>query len=129
VRSFFLNLTLGAVVAGLVLIGDLIAHRPHPWSLVWIYALPFALVSPLYHAACSAAYDLGRLIRSSVDLHRLELYEKLGFRAPETFSLERGETGPALSSWLLVGERRAVVDDALARRPPDDRPPQQGEAA
>jgi hypothetical protein len=43
------------------------------------------------------------VVRASIDLHRLEVYEKLGIRKPSSFSDER-ELGKAVGQLLLYGE-------------------------
>jgi hypothetical protein len=43
----------------------------------------------LYRAAVIAAVSWGTEVRASLDLHRLELYQRLGVRSPASFSDER----------------------------------------
>jgi hypothetical protein len=85
----FTNASVGSILVGLCLIVDAGANHAHrPW-LWWIYTLPFLVAYVLYRAAIGPAVDWGDVVRSSIDLHRLDLYEKLGVRRPVSFSDER----------------------------------------
>jgi hypothetical protein len=109
----FINGALGAFVVGICLIVDKAVFVPQPtweWSL---YVIPFVVGYLIYRAAVSSAALWGDTVRASIDLHRLELYEKLGVRAPTSFSDERSlalEINPA----LLYGE--PLPADELWRR-------------
>jgi len=85
----FINASLGAYVVGVSLIVDAAIHKsPTAWH--WsLYAIPFLVGYLSYRAAIGPAVDWGDSVRASVDLHRLDLYEKLGVRAPTSFSDER----------------------------------------
>ena len=73
----FLNASLGAFVVGLCLVIDKAVNVPQPaWEWV-LYVIPFLLSYVLYRGAISGATEWGDAVRSSIDLHRLELYEKL----------------------------------------------------
>ena len=88
------------------------ASRPAShWPL---YTIPFVLGYILYRAAIGPAIDWGNSVRSSIDLHRLEIYEKLGVRAPISFSDERqlaDTPTPEADSYSL-----GVPERSLARR-------------
>jgi hypothetical protein len=78
VRAFFINGSLGALLAGLVLVVDAVLEHPHSPFLAWIYGVPFLLTYLLYRGAVDAAVQLGLTERAALDLHRLDLYERLG---------------------------------------------------
>jgi alpha-D-ribose 1-methylphosphonate 5-triphosphate synthase subunit PhnL len=86
-----------------------------------LYAVPFLLVSYfLYIGAISPATDWGLTVRSSIDLHRLDLYEKLGVRAPTSFSDER-ELAMNVNKALLFGHPLLKDDLWRAREPESEK--------
>jgi hypothetical protein len=87
--AFFLNSVLAAVAVGLVLIADEIAHGALEARYTWLYVIPFALAYLFYRFSINAAWRQGVEMRASIDLHRLEVYERLGVRRPQSFSDER----------------------------------------
>jgi hypothetical protein len=101
--AFFRNASLGSFVAAWVMLADLLANHPHPNWLAWIYALPFVLVYAFYVGSAGAAERWGMQVRASFDLHRFDLYDKLGLRRPRTLWAERAQN-EALSSFLLWSE-------------------------
>ena len=105
----FLNATVGAIVVGVCLVVDQAVHAPVPAWLSPLYAIPFVLAYILYRLAIGPATDWGDAVRSSIDLHRLEVYEKLGVRRPTSFSDER-ELAVTVSQMLLYG-RPLLGDD------------------
>jgi hypothetical protein len=109
--AFFMNGSLLAVIAGLVLVADQIVNEPLPWLAVALYAIPFILSIAFYRASVGSAQRWGSAVRASLDIHRRELYEKLGLRAPLNFTDERETVAPALNAALLRGE---PIPDALA---------------
>jgi hypothetical protein len=100
--NVFLNAAVGALVVGVVLLVDLALNSPVESALLWAYATPFAIAYLLYLPTRGAAERWGSEVRASVDLHRLELYTRLGLRAPESFSDER-KVAKALNQCLLYG--------------------------
>lgn len=99
----FINGALGAFIVGICLIVDKAVFVPQPAWEWWLYVIPFVVGYLIYRAAVSSAALWGDTVRASIDLHRLDLYEKLGVRAPMSFSDERNlalEINPA----LLYGE-------------------------
>jgi hypothetical protein len=66
--------------------------------------LVLALAYVLYRFAVVAAVGWGMAVRASIDLHRLELYQRLGIRRPASFTHERMIAG-RLSRLLDLGER------------------------
>jgi hypothetical protein len=100
--AFFQNSCIGALVATPILAADAFAYQPHPHWLDWIYVLPLVLGRMFYLGAVGAAERWGVQVRASFDLHRLDLYDKLGLVRPKTLKEER-ELGAALTAWLLWG--------------------------
>jgi len=101
--AFFVNTALLTLASGLLLVGDQIANQPLDWPSTTAYLVPFLVVYPLYRGACGAAVRWGSAVRSSTDLHRLDLYEKLGVRRPINFEDERKVIAPAVNEALVYG--------------------------
>jgi hypothetical protein len=85
----FANAAVVALVVGACLVADTALNVPRPVAYWPLYLIPFAISYLSYRAASGPALDWGDSIRASIDLHRLEIYEKLGVRAPISFSDER----------------------------------------
>jgi hypothetical protein len=90
-----------------------------------VILLATAVVCALaWRASIGAARRWGSPVRAAFDLHRLELYDRLGVKAPTTIE-EDGEVGRAVSRLLLYAEpipkdcRKPVTteEDDDARRP------------
>ena len=111
--AFFVNGSLMALLAGAAILVDGIAGAPHAWWSWALMPLPFVLSALLWHASIGAVIQWGHAVRASMDIHRLELYERLGVRAPEDFSDERDVITPQVNAMLLRGVH---MDDTLARR-------------
>jgi hypothetical protein len=62
----------------------------------------------LYRMSIGPAVRRGAVVRASIDVHRLEVYEKLGIRKPSSFSDER-ELGKAVGQLLLYGRPAVQV--------------------
>jgi hypothetical protein len=72
------------------------------WNLLNL--LPFAISYLIFKVLAIDALEAGgRRIRSSLDLHRLDLYDQLGVQAALTFSDRERELGALLSEYLLSG--------------------------
>jgi hypothetical protein len=98
--ALFVNASIGTLVAGVVLLVD----------GTWLACLVGPVLAyVLYRASIGAAERLGTERRASMDLHRLEVYARLGVRAPTSFTDEHENLAPAVNKWLLRAER-----------PPDD---------
>jgi len=110
--AFFLNGSIGALLAGLIFIADEAANAPIRVRYGALYAVPFLLAYVLYRAAIGAAERLGTERRASIDLHRRELYTRLGVRSPASFSEERTRIAPAVNQCLLY--RVAIPDEYAA---------------
>ena len=104
--AFFVNGALGAWVAGAIIAADMAL----PW---WSYLIPFALGYVLYRASVGAVERIGTERRASIDLHRLELYERLGVRKPKSLEEERTHLARAVNRFLLWGE--PIPEDFLTR--------------
>jgi hypothetical protein len=87
--NVFMNAAVGALVVGLVLIFDMALNAPTPAYLWWLYVTPFVLAFALYGPMVGAAVRWGSAVRAGIDLHRLDVYAKLGVRRPTSFSDER----------------------------------------
>jgi hypothetical protein len=86
---FFVNGSLLVLISAAVLVADEIAAEPLSGAVVAIYILPFLGSAVLARWAAGAASRWGSTVRSAIDLHRFELYEKLGARRPRSFGDER----------------------------------------
>jgi hypothetical protein len=112
----FVNATVGAFAVGVALVVDRALYAPQPTWLWLLCAIPFVLAYCLYRLAVDPATEWGDYVRSSIDLHRLELYEKLGVRAPTSFSDERS-VALRVNQALLYGRH---LSDDLWRSETDD---------
>jgi hypothetical protein len=108
----FLNGALAAYLVGAALVYDKAVNVPHPASDWPLYAIPFAVGYIAYRAALAPAVNWGDAVRASIDLHRLEFYEKLGVRAPSSFSDEREIAGQINKALLYA---RPLLRDNLWR--------------
>jgi hypothetical protein len=109
----FINAALGAFVVGVCLVVDKAVNVPHPASYWPLYAIPFVVGYILYRAALAPAAGWGDAVRAAIDLHRLELYEKLGVRTPLSFSDER-RMAERINKAILYGN--PPLSDDLWRR-------------
>ncbi|HEU4701616.1 MAG TPA: hypothetical protein VFS37_03970 [Conexibacter sp.] len=100
--NVFLNGAVGAVAVGLALLADLVVNHPLDAWLSWLYLLPFAVAYASYRQTIGAAIRWGSEMRASVDLRRLDLYERLGVRKPTSFSDER-HVADHVNQMLLYG--------------------------
>lgn len=99
----FINSAVGAIAVGVCLIVDTSLNSPKTGLSSWVFDLiPFVLAYLLYRAAVGPAAEWGDSVRASIDLHRLEIYEKLGVRSPTSFSDERA-LADRLNKALLYG--------------------------
>lgn len=111
-----LNGSLLAAIVGMTVFLDRLVHP----SATAASVLGFAAISYfLYRLAASAEERFGNEKRASIDLHRLELYERLGFRAPRSFLEERDRFAPVLNDLLLWGTE--VEDELYAGAYPERR--------
>ncbi len=113
--AFFVNSSLAAVVVGLVLVADGIANAPIGWAWAWLYLMPFLLAYLIYRFSIDAGQRWGVEIKASLDLHRLEVYDRLGVRRPTSFTDERRTIAPALNRFLLYA--KPLPDELWAENP------------
>lgn len=104
--SFAINLSLAFLVVGLLrAIGVLwpIGGVDWHWGL-FLSLIPFFVSYIVYRLlAIDAVVASGHRIRASLDLHRLELYDKVGVQSTRAFSAQEREVGVALSRYLVSG--------------------------
>ncbi len=93
--AFFMNGALAAVAVGITSIAV------WGFSRWWAY-VPFIVSYLLYRFAAGAVERVGTERRASIDLHRLELYQRLGLVAPASPEEER-TTAKAVNQLLLYG--------------------------
>jgi hypothetical protein len=113
--AFFVNSSLAAVVVGVVLIADGITNTPIGWAWAWLYLVPFFLAYLIYRFSIDAGQRWGVEIKASLDLHRLEVYDRLGVRRPTSFTDERKTIAPALNRFFLYA--MPLSDDLWAASP------------
>jgi hypothetical protein len=113
--AFFVNLSLATAVVGVVLIADEIAHTPVDPVFAWIYVAPFVLAYLIYRFSIDAAQRWGVEMKASLDLHRLEVYARLGVRRPTSFTDERRTIAPALNRFFLYAQE--LPDELFATTP------------
>jgi hypothetical protein len=108
-----LNAAAVATAVGICLIVDKATNGGgSSWAL---YLVPFALSYLLYRASIRPARRRGSVVRASIDLHRLEIYEKVGLRAPTSLADER-HLAVRLNQFLLYGNP-PLEDDLWATNP------------
>jgi hypothetical protein len=105
----FFNAAVSVVVVGICLVIDKAVHTPESTAYWPLYAIPFVAAYVLYRASIEPAIAWGDCVRSSIDLHRVEMYERLGIRAPTSFTDER-EMATPINQLLLYG-RPHLSDD------------------
>jgi hypothetical protein len=108
--GFFINLSLLSLISTPVLLADRLANDAYPSAL--LATVPLVLAAFMYQCAIGAAERLGEAIRACIDLHRREIYTKLGLRTPTSFSDER-TIAWNLNNTLLLGD---PLPDELADR-------------
>lgn len=102
--AFFLNACLASFGLGIALVVDEAVHVGFSGPADVLYVLPFLATMVFYRFAVEAATHWGTEVRASVDLHRLELYDRLGIRRPTGFEDERANVAPHLNRFFLYGE-------------------------
>jgi len=115
--AFFVNGTLGALAIGVVALVDAALNSPlDGWEWLW-YAVPFVVSYVLYRAAIGAAERLGTERRASIDVHRRELYERLGVADGDSPEDER-KVASAVNQFLLYGREFPDAYRARQQREP-----------
>jgi len=112
--AFFVNGSLLLFVAGAALLANQIVDSAlSGWALL-IYLAPFLGGVLLARWAVGAAARWGNTVRAAIDLHRFELYEKLGVRRPLDFTDERERVAASVNQALICGQ--AIPDEYFATR-------------
>jgi len=101
--AFFVNASLLLAIAAVYLAVDAVENTPLTGFEHLVYVIPFVLVLLLARWAVGAAARWGNVIRAAIDLHRLDLYKKLGVRRPDSFTKEREQLAPAINAALVYG--------------------------
>lgn len=112
--AFFVNGSLLLFLAGLVLLAGQIAHSPLSGVALLLYLVPFLGAALMTHWSVGAATRWGNAVRSAIDLHRFELYEKLGVRRPVSFTDERENVAAQINQMLVYGQ--PIPDEYFAPR-------------
>lgn len=113
--AFFVNSVLLLGAAGLVLVGDQLGNSVlHGWEQS-LYLAPFLIADLLLRAAVGATVHWGNTVRAAIDLHRFDLYERLGLRRPTGFKDERDAVARRLNQAMIYGH--PVPDDCFAKPP------------
>lgn len=85
------------------------------WDAWLIGLIPFLVGYCFYRIAVGAAIRWGSEVRSCMDLHRLELYERMGLRLPATKE-EEARIANSINQCLLYG--KPLADSTRAISPP-----------
>jgi hypothetical protein len=104
--AFALNLSLSLVLVGVAgAAGAVWGERESVWRATELARfLPLALSYGVYRLlAIPAIVEFGRLARASFDLHRSDLYVRLGARDALSFGDDEKRLGSAVSAYLLYG--------------------------
>lgn len=107
--AFFVNGSLLVLIAAFVLIANQIADCPLSDVLLLLYLIPFGIAWLMARWAVGAATRWGSAVRAAIDLHRFELYKKVGVRSPVSFTDERENVAAHLNQALIYGE--VIPDD------------------
>lgn len=104
--ALFINAMLFLPLVGMAFLVDAIADGlDFPRCLLYVLPPVVAFVAAwgAYRGAVAAASRWGQPVRAAFDLHRLELYKRLGVKVPTSPSGER-ETARSVNRLLLYGE-------------------------
>jgi hypothetical protein len=110
--AFFVNGSLLLLVAGLVLLADQVFNCALSGFALLAYLLPFLGAVLMAQWSVGAATRWGNAVRSVIDLHRFELYERLGIRPPKDFTDERENVAERVNQMLVYGH--FIPDDDFA---------------
>jgi hypothetical protein len=100
--DFLVNASLLSYGVGIVLVVSVATHTAAQWYSWLLCIIPFIVGYLLYRIAVGAAVRWGSGVRSCVDLHRLQLYERMGVQQPRTRAHE-AEIADAINQCLLYG--------------------------
>jgi hypothetical protein len=105
--SFFVNSSVAVLAVGCAVIASAAWYAPTVGSLISRTAVALLLAALIswmaYRAAVQAAAGWGDSIRAGFDVHRLDVYTKLGIRIPGSWEDEK-ETATAVNRCLVYGE-------------------------
>lgn len=107
--AFWLNGLLVVTIGGIALFAERLWHPPGGFlatagvELAVVAATVF-LATWMYRQSISAAHRWGLPVRAAFDMHRLEMYEKLGLRAPAT-QQEEHDNARAVGRLVAFGEQ------------------------
>ena len=102
--AFFVNGSLLLTVAGFLLLADQVVNCALSGFALLAYLVPFLIAMLMTRWAAGAATRWGNTVRSAIDLHRLELYERMGVRRPFDFTDERTEIAEHVNQMLVYGQ-------------------------
>jgi len=114
--AFFVNSSIAGYLVGILLVVDEVWHTPLTGVAVVAYAVPFVVGYFMYRLSVGAAIRWCERQRAAVDLHRIDLFKKLGYDLPKTV---RGQylLARALNRFVLYRPADAppptVVDEPL----------------
>ncbi|HEX6702398.1 MAG TPA: hypothetical protein VF101_16845 [Gaiellaceae bacterium] len=120
--AFLVNSTVGSGVVGTLLALDGVIYRFHDPEWSWIHLLPTYFVLPLaaayllYGVSVEALLRWNERIRASIDLHRLELYDRLGVRRPASPADEE-RLALVVNQLLVYGEPKLPTSARARTRP------------
>jgi hypothetical protein len=116
---FFVNGLVAIVVTGLVFVAAAAAHAPTFGAAAWRCALLSAGTAVgawlAWRASIGAGRRWGAPVRAAFDLHRLELFDRLGVKVPTSTDGDE-RIGKAVSRLLLYAE---PVPDECRKQPVD----------
>jgi hypothetical protein len=115
--AFFVNLMIGVLFTSVTLTIDEVVNRPHPLYSSIFFVMLMVVIWPLYSGSVSAAGRWGAVVRGAIDIHRRDLYERLGVVTPTTDSEER-KVANAINDCILFG---LPLPDSVRRPPPRPR--------
>lgn len=111
--AFFVNASLGALAILGALLGDQVSRHVLAWKTASFIFIALLVAAALFYGqAVNMLERLGRLKRASIDLHRRELYDKLGMKRPVDFS-DEWTIARAVNKTLLWGHQ--LPDDIAAK--------------
>lgn len=118
--AFFVNVAVLSLLLWIAIVIDKLTDGIDGAGGIALMAVPILVGAWSYRVAIGAAERWGHAVRSSFDLHRLTLYDKLGLKQPATQEEELA-VARATNRWLLFAE---TPDDTLRKTP---EPPEEDE--
>jgi hypothetical protein len=120
--ALFVNLTVLPGLFGIYVLVDLVINPPasllvEATLIVVVLGAVFALTCGFYQAAVGAAVRWGMPVRAAFDLHRLDLYAKLGLTRPASADAE-SDIARAATRLMLYGE--PFSDEVRSTKPEEE---------